>query len=55
MIEIAIKIGYIVIAALVAANLYFVIRILDIKYDLLSVFDRFKKEENDENITWNQK
>lgn len=52
MIETAINIGFALIAVLVIANLYYAVRIADIKYDIFSFFER---EETEENITWNQK
>ncbi len=55
MIATAINIGYIVIAILVTANLYYAVRIADIKYNLFAVFAKPEKDVTEENITWNRK
>ena len=55
MIETAINIGYVTIAILVTANLYYAVRIANIKYGIFRVFAKPEKDVTEENITWNQK
>ena len=56
MIATAINIGYVVIAILVTANLYYTIRIADIKYNLFAAFAKSERSvTKEENITWNRK
>jgi hypothetical protein len=55
MIDTAISIGYVAIVVLSAANLYYVIRLADRRYDFLSIFDRFKREKNRKTVTWGKR
>lgn len=55
MIDVAIRIGYISIAILVVANLYYTVRIADRKYNFLSVFNRFKRGRKEKVITWGRR
>ena len=47
-----INIGFVTIALLITANLYYIVKIMDKQY---VIFDRFKKANPKESITWNQK
>ena len=56
MIATAINIGYVVIAILVTANLYYAVRIADIKYGIFRAFAKPERSvTTEENITWNRK
>lgn len=55
MIETAINIGYIVIVVLSVAITYYAIRIVEIRYNIFQIFDKFKKGKECEKITWNQR
>lgn len=55
MIDAAISIGYVAIAILVVANLYYTVRIADRKYNFLTVFNRFKREKNRKTVTWGKR